>query len=280
MKVLPIIKKYGIRPQKKLGQNFLVDDTVRQKMCYSLNPQLTDTVLEIGPGCGALTSILVQLVGRLVAIEKDKVCTEVLKQEISSRVDHFELINGSILDFDISRMVPSGKIKVIGNLPYYITTKVLFHLIEHSSVIESAVLTMQKEVAERILAAPGNRTYGRLSVSVRYNARVEKLFDISPGSFFPAPDVTSTVLKFTFFERKKMVNETLFYDVIRALFEQRRKSIVNGLPLVHTCTVSKSEAKEIFEACQIDFNKRAEELMLRDFLNVTKEIEKRYHVKK
>ncbi len=275
MKVLSVIKKHKVRPKKKLGQNFLIDDNIRRKLCDAVGADRDDTVLEVGPGCGSLTSILSENVKRLIAVEKDETCIPVLEEEIGKNNPSFEIFNESILDFDFTRLELDKPLRIIGNLPYYITTKILFHLIENRSMIHSAVLTMQKEVADRIIAKPGNRSYGRLSVSLRYSSKVEKLFDIKPNCFYPAPEVTSSVLRFTFLDPLDSINEDLLYDVIRALFEQRRKSIVNPLTLVKLYKISKPEAKSILQDCGVDAKKRAEDLILDDFLAITKEIELR-----
>jgi len=273
MNIQGIIKKYRLRPQKKLGQNFLIDNNVRLKLCDTLRFDGEETVLEIGAGCGSLTAILIERAHRLIIVEPDERCVRILKDEIVQSAEHAKIVEKSFLDYDISLDCGRKKIKVIGNLPYYITTKILFHLAESAEVVDEAVLTVQKEVAERILALPGNKTYGRLTVTLRYRAEVEKLFDISPRSFYPVPDVTSTVLRLRFHaNRDESLDETLFDEVVKALFQERRKQIENGLTHLKRMTISKAKAHEVLTLCGIDPHKRAEELMIKDFITITKKI--------
>jgi 16S rRNA (adenine1518-N6/adenine1519-N6)-dimethyltransferase len=271
MSIQTIIKKYRLRPQKKLGQNFLTDDNIRRKITDVLVLEGDSPVLEIGPGCGALSSLLLERTERLIAVEPDPRCVRILRAELSEKYPHFKIITGDILKCDLSLLVDKGsKLKVIGNLPYYITTKIIFYLCSNSRYVDEAVLTMQKEVAERILACPGNKTYGRLTVSLRYRAEAERLFDIKPNSFYPVPDVTSTVVRFKFHaEEDTRIDETLFDDVVRALFQERRKQIENGLKKLRARRLTKEDSRAILHACGIDPRKRAEDLMVKDFIKIT-----------
>ena len=177
------------------------------------------------------------------------------------------------MNVDLSRLGTDKKFKVVGNLPYYLTTKIIFYLIGYRELISSAILTMQKEVAERILANPGGKTYGRLTVGVKAFCECEKLFEIKKNSFYPLPKVASTVLLFKFKKKiPKDVDEALFLAVVEALFQERRKNIQNGLCLVKSQKIQKAESKEIIERCGLDIKKRAEELNFADFVSLTREM--------
>ncbi|MBU1863935.1 MAG: ribosomal RNA small subunit methyltransferase A [Candidatus Omnitrophica bacterium] len=271
MNVLHVLRTYHIHPLKRLGQNFLIDNNIQDKLCGALNLKAHDAVLEIGAGCGALTEKIAWQCSYLLAIECDKKLCHILQHEIVSQCDHVSIVCEDILKVNVEKHLGTKRVKVIGNLPYYITTKILFWLVKYRKHIDYAILTMQKEVAERLLSAPGKKTYGRLTVSLRFFAEVEKLFDIKANSFCPVPEVTSTVVKVTFRDpQPKAFDEPLFLRVVEALFQERRKNVHNGLCLVKTRRITKQEAERILNACNIPLKKRAEELMLKDFMTLTR----------
>lgn len=275
MKTSDIFRKYHIRPVKRLGQNFLIDNNIRDKLCNALNLSSSDSVLEIGAGGGALTESLLKKCKCVWAVECDRNLCKILEEELGLTYPSLNIIQDNILNVDIKKVTKGKKVKVIGNLPYYITSKILFHLIANRSSISSAILTMQKEVANRMCAIPGNKDYGRLTVVLRLFAEIEKLFEINPHSFLPAPKVDSTVIKMTFRKRKLTVREeSLFLDVARAVFQERRKTVHNSLCLFKSKEITKPEAKEILDKCSIDPNARPEELMMKDFISLTKLIAK------
>ena len=271
MKTFNVLRTHHIRPKKRLGQNFLVDNNIRDKMCNAMALSRGDSVLEIGAGFCILTEKLAEKDSRIWAVECDKTLSHILQNELRDYQNTIDVITESILHVDIGKLAKKKKVKVIGNVPYYITTKILFYLVKYRTYIEYAVLTIQKELAERLLAFPGKKAYGRLTVSMRFFATVQKLFEIKPNSFFPAPDVTSVVIKLDFQRTiPRDINEALFLDIVEALFQERRKNIQNALCLLKTLTDSKAEAKKILDACNIDIKKRGEQLMLKDFIALTR----------
>ncbi len=275
MKTFEILRKHNIHPKKRLGQNFIIDNNIIDKIYRAAEINDSDYILEIGAGLGTLTEQLVKKCFYLWAVECDKKLCDVLNQELINYSSKIDIIPHSILDVDISKIAKERKIKVCGNVPYYITTKILFHLVEYRDYIDYAVLTIQKELAERLLASPGTKTYGRLTVSLRFFATLDKLFEIKPNSFFPAPDVTSVVIKLKFRHiLPQDINITLFSNIVEALFQERRKNIQNSLCLLKSKRITKELAKEILDGCEIDRKKRAEQLMLKDFLALTRFISK------
>lgn len=273
MKTFDLIRHYHIRPQKKLGQNFLIDENVRVKICDALQVQASQKIIEIGPGLGFLTEALLEENVPVIAIERDPKLYHILTETLAKNNSNLKLIHESILKVPLDSLAGKKKLYVIGNLPYYITTKILFHLIRYNLHITGAIVTVQKEVAERLLALPGSKAYGRLSVSIRFFSDVEKICEIKPGSFYPQPDVRSTVLRMRFRDPRKLpCNCDIFEKVVEALFQERRKTVHNGLCLYRGKHINKTQAKKIFEDCDIDYTKRAEELMMKEFIAITKRI--------
>lgn len=270
MKNSEIIKKYSIRAQKHLGQNFLVDDNIKQKIIDALELGVSDHLLEIGPGYGALTCVAAQKCEHITAVERDPKLVAVLKEELGD-FENVDIVHSDILKFDIDALPAKDKYKVLGNLPYYITSKIIFQLIDSRAKISSAVLTMQKEVAERIAAGPGSKVYGRLTVGIRLFCEVEHLFDISAACFYPAPDVKSSVLRFTF--RDDIIkNSELVMKVIKALFSQRRKSIANNLKSIEGVKISKQDSAAIISNAGLDPKSRAEDLAVDSFVRLSEEL--------
>jgi len=276
MKPFEVIRTYHIRPRKRLGQNFLIDKHIRDKLCAALPTTTTDYMVEIGAGFGIVTECLAQQCAHLWAIECDKNLCSILQQEVGDKFAHITIVQDSLLRVPLDQLVQGKKIHVIGNLPYYITSKILFYLVMYRTLITSAILTVQKEVAERLLALPGTKQYGRLTVSFRYFADVKRLFEIKPTSFYPAPQVTSVVINVVFRNtHRENIDEALFLDVVEALFQERRKTVRNSLCLLKRQSITKERAQEILTACHIDPTKRAEELIFKDFIALTRYIENR-----
>ena len=216
--------------KKKWGQNFIEDQNIVNKIISVINPQKNDKIIEIGPGKGALTDILSDNIKKLTAIEIDPLLCSILKKKYSNNI--IEIINNDILNIDFKQFTHYNKI--VGNLPYYITTPIIFKVLQHQ-FWDSIVFMVQKEVAERIIASPGNKTYGRLSVMVQVMAVVEKKFNISKNIFYPKPKVDSSLIKLTLKKNTNVMfsNDdklySIFSKIVKEAFGQRRKILKNSL---------------------------------------------------
>ncbi len=277
MHQIQLLRKYSIRLQKVRGQNFLIDENIQRKIVEAFALSEKDCVLEIGAGLGALTEGLAQTGTKVYAVEKDKRFVDILAQELAS-YENLRLLNDNILKLDFSLLlkhaVPSSKKKwkVVGNLPYFITSPILFHLIEQRQAINFAMVMVQEEVAERLLAQPGNKSYGRLTLALRYHADVSHVLNVSRRSFSPVPAVDSSVVKIAFHEKGVAgLDETLLFKIIQAAFSMRRKNILNCLSN-STLDISREQWKGILAALKIPENKRAEELLLKDYLDLTSKV--------
>ena len=258
------------RPKKQLGQNFLVNPEILEIIAEAGELTNTDTVIEIGAGLGCLTDALAQRAKRVIAVEVDELLHKALVAQF--RTDsQVQLLNADILklDFDVllvdgTRTVPTT-FKVIANLPYSITTPILWKLIDHHKQIHSCVLMMQKEVAERIVAEPGGKDYGALTIGVAYRTDATLIATLSPENFYPAPKVDSALLKLTMREnpKVKVENEEFFFKVVRTAFRTRRKMLKNSL--VRSRLVSAKVLETAFEELGIAPERRAETLDITEF---------------
>ncbi len=211
----------GSRPAKKsLGQNFLVDDNISRKIVAEVSPSREDTLIEIGPGRGALTGLLAAGGGRLIAVEKDHLLAEELAQSFSGR-GNVEVVCGDFLEYGLPQ--PDRLIKVVGNIPYNLTSRIVSRLVDEREKIQSAVLMMQDEVALRLTGAPGTKEYGAISVRLQLVSRVERLFQVTPGCFRPRPRVNSRIVKIVFENRTRLDNEEGFVRFVKDAFGMRRK---------------------------------------------------------
>lgn len=280
-----ILKEYKIRPSKRLGQNFLTDKNVRKKIIDGINLTKEDTVLEIGPGLGALTKDLCKNAKKVIAIEKDTRLYKILKNKIASRQGgqasqdirtqaprkdgNLILLNGDILKYKFTN---KEKIKVVGNLPYYISSPILIHLIENRSFLDSIFVTVQKEFAGRLTAKPGSKIYGAISCFVRFYTEPAILFDVKKTSFYPVPEVDSCFLKLNVRDKGLyLTNEQKLFKIIRACFEQRRKIILNSLYSSGEFR-SKKQTLEILERAGISPKQRPETISLAGFVSLTNAI--------
>ena len=246
----------------KLGQNFLVDDAARHRIADALGDVSTRTVIEIGPGRGAITSILAVRAGRLVCIELDRALAAELRFRFRNH-PNVEIVEGDVLETPLSTLVPAGQqALLIGNLPYYITSDILLHLFTHGAALELAVVMMQREVAARVAAMPGTREFGLLSATAQMHAEASSLFTLPPEAFQPPPEVWSTVLRLRFqprFEELGITDPAAFDDFLKASFQQKRKTILNNL------RAAGYTAQQISVACHavaVDPASRAESLSL------------------
>jgi 16S rRNA (adenine1518-N6/adenine1519-N6)-dimethyltransferase len=210
------------RARKSLGQNFLIDGNIARKIVHALSILGDEPVLEIGPGRGALTRLLLKKCSHLTAIEKDRRLFDALRQEFET-VKGFDLVNGDFLDYDFARS--SGLTKVVGNIPYNMTSQIVSRLVDVRSRIDFAVLMVQKEVADRLAAVPGTKSYGAISVRLQLVARVLKLFGVAPTCFRPQPKVDSSVIRISFFRRRELEKENEFVRFVKKSFGMRRKMI-------------------------------------------------------
>jgi 16S rRNA (adenine1518-N6/adenine1519-N6)-dimethyltransferase len=246
------------RPRKRFGQHFLHDRNVVGRIVATLAPQASDHVVEIGPGTGALTRELLARVAHLDAVELDRDLIARLESDFPR--ERLSLHQGDALKFDFCKIASgSGKLRLIGNLPYNISTPLLFHLLDQSGCIQDMLFMLQKEVVERLRAAPGGKDYGRLSVMIQYRCAVEKLFDVAPGAFTPPPKVDSAVVRLVPHAKSPVAvdDPTRFALLVRAAFASRRKTLRNNMRGLLTA--------EDLLAVGIDPVRRAETLSLAEF---------------
>lgn len=267
---MPTIKeKYQkYRPKKFLGQNFLTDENIAKKIVESIKAGNDDIVIEIGPGQGILTKYLFRITKDFTAVELDKSICIKLKDKFK---DDLNIIHQDFLKFDLFKFSESQKevrkIKIIGNIPYNITSEILFKLFEGGNRIDTAVLMMQKEVAQRLQAKPNTKEYGILAVQTQVNANPKILFNVSPSSFFPKPNVESSVVKLDFDSKKYQIKDReLFRNFIRSSFSQRRKTLNNSLKLFFE-KVNLSDMKPEF-----DYSRRAENVSIEEYVKLSNEI--------
>lgn len=274
-----ILKKYHITANKKLGQNFLINDEVINGIVEASNIQKEDLVIEIGPGLGTLTSELLENAGKVIAIELDENMLPILNDRFKL-YDNFELLNEDVLKVDLNKLISENmgglsKAKVVANLPYYITTPIIMKLLENKLNIESITVMVQKEVADRITAKPGDKLSGSITYSVDYYAEAEKIVFVDKSSFIPAPEVDSEVIKLQIREEPKVhvENEELFFKVIKASFMQRRKTLLNGLS--NSGIIKDKEIlKEILQKLGLSVDIRGEKLTIEQFAELSNLIDK------
>ena len=251
------------KPKKRFGQNFLQDENILNKIVKEINPQTDDRIIEIGPGYGALTQKLLSATANLIAVEIDNK----LAINLEEKFPQLHLINEDFLEIDLSKLISIGKqLRIVGNIPYNITSPILFKLIENNKLIEDAVFMVQLEVAIRMTANKGTKDYGILAVVLKYFAEIELCFKISPNVFYPKPKVFSALIHIYFKELKHSEEEQkLFISIVKAAFGNRRKTLKNSL--------SNSIFQEIdFSNSGIDLSLRADNLNVDDFIRLTKHV--------
>lgn len=262
---LHIIKTFGLHMSKKLGQNFLIDELVVDGIVEAAAIRPGDHVLEIGPGIGTLTQGLAEAGGQVVAVEIDRHLIQVLSKTLEG-YENVKVVHGDILKFDISREIPAERYKVVANLPYYITTPIIMRFLEEHLPAELLVTMVQKEVAQRMVAKPGGKDYGALSVSVQYYTEPEIMFIVPPSSFVPSPAVESAVIRCKIRQKPPVeVDERMFFRVVKAAFAQRRKTLANGLK---AAGIAADTITAVFESIGIDSKRRGETLSLEEFAKI------------
>ncbi len=261
----------------------MIDENIKRKIIKAADLQKDDTIIEIGPGFGVLTEDFLKETKRVIAVEKDRRLVEVLRERFKN-FSNSEIINADILKLDLGRVHPVksakggispkaklfNRVKVIGNLPYYITTPIIFHLFEQREAIDFILITVQKEVGERLIAKPNSKEYGILSAKVKFFSEPKIVFDISAKCFFPVPKVDSCLVKLNIYKEKKysVQDEETFFKIIEAAFSQRRKTILNCL--TSNFSLSKDLGKELLRDTNIDFKRRGETLSLEEFIELSK----------
>ena len=272
-----LMKKYGIKANKSLGQNFLIDDEIIEGIVKSAGISKSDMVIEIGPGLGTLTSRLLEEAGKVIAIELDERMITILQDRFSF-YGNFKLLHEDVLKVDLKHLIEENKenlehVKIVANLPYYITTPILMKLLEDRLQIESITVMVQKEVADRITATPGSKNTGAITYSVYYYANPQEVFFVSKDCFIPSPEVNSEVIKLEI--RKEPVvelkDEALFFKVIKASFMQRRKTLLNGL-VNGGIVQNKEKGKALLEKLNLDENVRGENLTIEQFAKIVEEL--------
>ena len=263
-----ILKTFNLRASKRLGQNFLIDAAVVQAIVNAAEIAEGDEVLEIGPGIGTLTQGLLEAGAHVTAVELDKKLPAVLAETLAG-YENFKLIQGDILKVDLTELMPPN-FKVVANLPYYITTQILLTLLEKKLPITKIVTMVQREVAERMIAAPGSKIYGAMSVAVQFRADVKVAFDVPPEKFLPRPEVTSSVVICDVRESPfKVSNEEFFIKVVRAAFGQRRKTLLNSLI---GAGFNREKVLTALQAAEILSERRAETLSIAEFARLAENL--------
>jgi len=271
---IAVLQKYNFNFQKKFGQNFLIDTHVLEKIMDSAEITQEDCVLEIGPGIGTMTQYLAERAGHVVVVEIDKNLIPILEETLSA-YDNVTIINNDILKVDINKLVDElndGKpIKVVANLPYYITTPIIMGLFESHVPIKSITIMVQKEVADRMQVGPGTKDYGALSLAVQYYAKPQIVANVPPNCFIPRPNVGSAVIRLTRYEKPHVeaADEKKMFALIRASFNQRRKTLVNGLTNAPELGLSKEAVTEALEKLGLSPTVRGETLTLEQFAELS-----------
>lgn len=267
---IEVLQKYDFVFQKRFGQNFLIDTHVLEKIIASANITKDDFVLEIGPGIGTMTQYLAQAAREVAAVEIDNSLIPIL-QDTLKEWDNVTVIHNDILKVDIRKLALEKNhgrpIKVVANLPYYITTPIIMGLFENQVPIDSITIMVQKEVADRMQVGPGTKDYGALSLAVQYYAKPQIVANVPPNCFMPRPKVGSAVIRLERYEKPpvQVKDEKLMFRIIRASFNQRRKTLVNGLKNSPELKFTKEDIERAMKDCDIALNVRGEALTLEQF---------------
>jgi len=271
---IEVIQKYEFKFQKKFGQNFLIDTHVLDKIIRAANITKDDMVIEIGPGIGTMTQYLAEAAGKVIAVEIDKNLIPILEETLAD-YDNVRVINDDVLKVDLKKLADEengGKpVKVVANLPYYITTPIIMGLFENEVPLESITVMVQKEVADRMQTGPGSKDYGALSLAVQYYAEPYIVANVPPNCFMPRPSVGSAVIRLTRHAKPpvEVKDEKLMFEIIRASFNQRRKTLANGLNNSANLNFSKEQITEAIEQLGKGASVRGEALTLEEFARLT-----------
>ena len=275
---IEILDKYGFSFQKKFGQNFLIDENVVKKIVREAGVTKDDFVLEIGPGIGTMTQILCENAREVVAVEIDTKLIPILRDDTLAAYDNVTVINEDILKLDIVKLAEERNggrpIKVVANLPYYITTPIIMGLFESHVPLDSITIMVQKEVADRMQVGPGTKDYGALSLAVQYYANPKIVLSVAASCFMPRPNVDSAVIKLERYEEPpvKVMDEHLMFGIIRASFNQRRKTMTNSVCNCAALGISKEMLLGALQKCGLSPTVRGEALTLAQFAKLSDEI--------
>lgn len=275
------LRKYGLNPVKSLGQNFLSDNGILDSIVEAAELTKEDIVLEIGPGLGNLTAKLAEKAGLVAAVEIDRKLIPILNETLSG-YSNVVILSGDIMRLDIDKelkavtgnnafsLMPES-LKIVANLPYYITTPVVMKLLECKSIFKTMVFMVQKEVAERMIAKPGGKDYGALSLAIRYYSKPSIIMNVMPESFTPKPDVESAVVRLDIYKDPPVAlyDTDTFFRIIKAAFGQRRKMLVNALSNAGYLSISKDQIKEVLGKAGINENERGEALSIEQFAKLS-----------
>ncbi len=272
-----LFRGYNFRPKKRLGQNFLIDRNVVNKILDAADIQTGDCILEIGPGAGTLTQAIAERGAKVVAVEIDRDMVEIVSS-ILCDYPNASVVNADILRIDLPQFLHEhfgeSKVKVLGNLPYYITSPIISEIFLAGTQVERIVIMTQKEVAERLKASPGTKDYGSLSIFVQYHAEVELVSHVSKNVFLPAPEVSSAIV--LLMPRKEppvnVPSSKLFFDVVHCAFGKRRKTLLNSLSDCPVLGLTKEQIADVLGRANIDSDRRAETISLEEFAIITRTI--------
>ena len=272
-----LMKKYQISANKNLGQNFLIDENVIQNIIDSAQISENDFVIEIGPGLGTLTSQLVEKADKVIAIELDQKMVKIL-QERFSLYSNFQLLNEDVLKVDLKTLIEKENtqkcpVKIVANLPYYITTPIIMKLLEEKLPIQNITVMVQKEVADRLTAIPGEKNTGAITYCVYYYCEPKQIMLVPNTSFIPEPKVNSEVIQLNIRQNLpvQLKNETVFFKIVKASFMQRRKTLLNGL--TNAGIISKERMREILNKMQLPETVRGEDLSIEQFAQIANELD-------
>lgn len=274
-RTIEVLNRYHIEFKKKFGQNFLIDTHVLEKIIAAAGITKDDMVLEIGPGIGTMTQYLCESAGKVIAVEIDRSLIPILENDTLSEYDNYKIINEDVLKVDLNKLVDNENggrpIKVVANLPYYITTPIVMGLLEKKVPIDNITVMVQKEVAERMQAGPGSKDYGALSLAVQYYADAYIAANVPPNCFMPRPNVGSAVIRLTLYPepRVKVNDEKLMFALIRASFNQRRKTLQNGICNSTELTFTKDQVIAALQKLGWSETIRGEVLTLEQFAQLS-----------
>lgn len=271
-----IMKKYGIYANKSLGQNFLISDEVVDKIIESSNITKDDLVIEIGPGLGTLTNEILKKAGKVICIELDERMLKILNDRFGN-MDNFEILHDDVLKVDLKAIIEkeNKNVKVVANLPYYITTPIIMKLLEEKLDIESITVMIQKEVAERLVEVPGGKNTGAITYTIYYYTEPQKIIDVPNNSFIPEPEVTSSVIKLDILKSPRVnpESEKQFFNLIKIAFMQKRKTLLNSLTNGKILN-SKEEIEKMLNTLEIDLKARPENLSIEQYKRISDYISK------